>query len=244
MRLCNAPVEPFALALDLARGVSKNDRAFHERNEKYGFESNRDCSLFTGSRVGIIGFGDLARAFRPMLRPFRCPVKVFDPWLPERELLHNDCTPASLDDLLSTSDAVFVFASVTSENQGFLGAFSHPAGRAFCAHEPGRSRRLRSVNGLGQVGPSQSGDGCLSRRALLEAASDSGPSQCDSLRPSLGRNPRSLYGDRKHGIERHGVAVAWLAALELQGCATRNRKPVSKQSSNCVMKPQELPYGC
>ena len=111
-----------ALALDLARGVSKNDRAFHERNEKYGFESNRDCSLFTGSRVGIIGFGDLARAFRPMLRPFRCPVKVFDPWLPERELLHNDCTPASLDDLLSTSDAVFVFASVTSENQGFLGA--------------------------------------------------------------------------------------------------------------------------
>ena len=109
-----------ALALDLARGVSKNDRAFHERNEKYGFESNKDCFLFTGSRVGIIGFGDLARAFRPMVRPFRCPVKVHDPWLPERELLNNDCTPASLDEVLSTSDAVFVFASVTSENQGFL----------------------------------------------------------------------------------------------------------------------------
>ena len=111
-----------ALALDLARGVSKNDRAFHERNEKYGFESNKDCFLFTGSRVGIIGFGDLARAFRPMVRPFRCPVKVYDPWLPERELLNNDCTPASLEEVLSTSDAVFVFASVTSENQGFLTA--------------------------------------------------------------------------------------------------------------------------
>jgi phosphoglycerate dehydrogenase-like enzyme len=111
-----------ALALDLARGVSKNDRAFHERNEKYGFESNKGCFLFTGSRVGIIGFGDLARAFRPMVRPFRCPVKVHDPWLPERELLSNDCTPASLEEVLSTSDAVFVFASVTSENQGFLTA--------------------------------------------------------------------------------------------------------------------------
>ena len=111
-----------ALALDLARGVSKNDRAFHERNEQYGFESNKDCFLFTGSRVGIIGFGDLARAFRPMVRPFRCPVKVHDPWLPERELLNNDCTPASLEEVLSTSDAVFVFASVTSENQGFLTA--------------------------------------------------------------------------------------------------------------------------
>jgi phosphoglycerate dehydrogenase-like enzyme len=111
-----------ALALDLARGVSKNDRAFHERNEIYGFESNRDCFLFTGSRVGIIGFGDLARAFRPMVRAFRCPVKVYDPWLPEREILNNDCTPASLDEVLSTSDAIFVFASVTSENQGFLTA--------------------------------------------------------------------------------------------------------------------------
>ena len=111
-----------ALALDLARGVSKNDRAFRERSEIYGLESNRDCFLFTGSRVGIIGFGDLARAFRPMVRPFRCAVKVYDPWLPEREILNNDCTPASLEEVLSTSDAVFVFASVTSENQGFLGA--------------------------------------------------------------------------------------------------------------------------
>jgi phosphoglycerate dehydrogenase-like enzyme len=110
-----------ALALDLARGVSKNDRAFRDRIEEYGFQSNRDSFLFTGCRVGIIGFGDLARAFRPMIRPFRCPVKVFDPWLPDREILLHDCAPASLDEVLSSSDAVFVFASVTSENEGFLG---------------------------------------------------------------------------------------------------------------------------
>jgi phosphoglycerate dehydrogenase-like enzyme len=111
-----------AFALDLARGVSKNDRAFREKNEIYGLESNRDCFLFTGCRVGIVGFGDLARAFRPLLRPFRCAVKVYDPWLPEREILNNDCSPSTLDELLSTSDAVFVFASVTAENHGFLGA--------------------------------------------------------------------------------------------------------------------------
>ena len=111
-----------ALALDLARGVSNSDRAFRERNEIYGLESNRDCFLLTGCRVGIIGYGDLARAFRPLLRPFRCPVKVYDPWLPEREILNNDCSPSPLDELLSTSDAIFVFASVTAENQGFLSA--------------------------------------------------------------------------------------------------------------------------
>jgi phosphoglycerate dehydrogenase-like enzyme len=111
-----------ALGLDLARGISQNDRAFRESKEEYGFQSNRDAFLFTGCKVGIIGFGDLARAFRPMLRPFHCPVKVYDPWLPEREILQNDCTSGSLDEVLSSSDAVFVFASVTSENQGFLGA--------------------------------------------------------------------------------------------------------------------------
>ena len=110
-----------ALALDLARGVSQNALAFRQRSESYGLASNQGCFLFTGCRVGIIGFGDLGRAFRPMVRPFRCPVKVYDPWLPDREILQNDCTPASLEEVLSTSDAVFVFASVTTENEGFLG---------------------------------------------------------------------------------------------------------------------------
>jgi phosphoglycerate dehydrogenase-like enzyme len=110
-----------AFALDLARGVTQNDRAMRERKETYGLTSNHGFALFTGCRVGIIGFGDLARAFRPLVRPFRCPVKVFDPWLPAREILHQECIPASLDEVLSSSDAIFVFASVTSENQGFLG---------------------------------------------------------------------------------------------------------------------------
>jgi phosphoglycerate dehydrogenase-like enzyme len=131
-----------AFALDLARGVSKNDRAFREKKEIYGLESNQDCFLFTGCRVGIIGFGDLARAFRPLLRPFRCAVKVYDPWLPEREILNNDCSPSSLDELLSTSDAIFVFASVTAENQGFLGA------REFSLIRPGGLFVLMSRAGV------------------------------------------------------------------------------------------------
>jgi phosphoglycerate dehydrogenase-like enzyme len=131
-----------AFALDLARGISKNDRAFRANNELYGLQSNQDSFLFTGCRVGIIGFGDLARAFRPMLRPFHCQVKVFDPWLPEREVLRQDCIPVGLDELLSSSDAVFVFASVTTENQGFLGA------REFALIRPGGIFVLMSRAGV------------------------------------------------------------------------------------------------
>jgi phosphoglycerate dehydrogenase-like enzyme len=109
------------LALDLVRGISRNHGKFKTRTEDYGLASNQGCHLFTGLRVGIIGFGDLGRAFRPLVQPFRCPVKVHDPWLPSREILRYDCVPARLEEVLSWSDAVFVFAGVTAENQGFLG---------------------------------------------------------------------------------------------------------------------------
>ena len=88
----------------------------------YGLESNRDALLLTGAPVGIIGYGDLARAFRPLLQPFGCPVKAYDPWLPDHVLRAQGCAPATLDAVLSTSRFVFVFATVTAENQGFIGA--------------------------------------------------------------------------------------------------------------------------
>src|ERR1700745_3364474 len=109
------------LALDLARGISRNHGKFKTRSEDYGLESNQGCHLFTGLKVGIIGFGDLGRTFRPLVQPFRCPVTVYDPWLPSREILRYDCEPASLGEGLAWSDAIFVFAGVTTENQGFLG---------------------------------------------------------------------------------------------------------------------------
>ena len=54
------PVAEMALAfgLDLARGISKNDRIFRAKAEVYGLKSNQDSFLFSGCRVGIIGFGE------------------------------------------------------------------------------------------------------------------------------------------------------------------------------------------
>src|SRR5258708_27001589 len=94
----------------------------------------------------MIGFGDLARAFRPLIRPFRCPVKVYDPWLPAREIVQHECAPASLEEVLSSSDAIFVFASVTSDNQGFLGK------REFYLIKPGGIFVLMSRAGVVDFG--------------------------------------------------------------------------------------------
>jgi phosphoglycerate dehydrogenase-like enzyme len=117
------PVAEMALgmAIDLARGITAADRAMRAGSETYGLESNAGSFLLASSAVGIIGFGDLGRALRRLLVPFRCPVAVFDPWLPEMAIRREDAEPAGLDDLLRGSRVIFVFASVTSENEGFLG---------------------------------------------------------------------------------------------------------------------------
>src|SRR5258708_15762336 len=163
-----------AFALDLARGVRQADRAMRERKEVYGLSSNRGFSLFTGCRAGIIGFGDLARAFRPLIRPFRCPVKVYDPWLPAREIVQHECAPASLEEVLSSSDAIFVFASVTSDNQGFLGK------REFDLIKPGGIFVLMSRAGVVDFG---------ALTAAAQSAHLRVPTHVFPHEPSLTRSP-------------------------------------------------------
>jgi len=111
-----------AMALNLARGIVDADIDFRAGNEIWGGESNRSARLLGGSDVGIIGFGDLGRALTGVLSGFDVSIKAYDPWLPPSSLIESGVQPAALGDVLSRSDFVFVVASVTSENQGFLGA--------------------------------------------------------------------------------------------------------------------------
>jgi phosphoglycerate dehydrogenase-like enzyme len=110
------------MALDMARGITAADRAFRNGSELYGLAGNEHTFRFAGAPVGIIGFGDLGRQLRDYIRPFRNPVKVYDPWLPDEIIRKHDCTASSLNELLQCSKVIFVFASATSENEGFIGA--------------------------------------------------------------------------------------------------------------------------
>ena len=81
----------------------------------------RRCFSLYGARVGLIGFGDLARAFVPLFQPFGCRVRAYDPWVSAHYMGGFGVEAASLDEILSGSQAIVVFAAATSENQGFLG---------------------------------------------------------------------------------------------------------------------------
>lgn len=108
------------MAIDLGRGISREDRRFRQGKELYLFAGNQDSVSLFGARVGFIGYGYLGRELLPLVLPFRCPVKIYDPWLPDSVITKAGATPAGLDEVLSDSQFIFVLAGVTAENQGFL----------------------------------------------------------------------------------------------------------------------------
>lgn len=113
-----------AMALCLARDVLEADLAFREGSELWGGAGNQSSQLLSHSNIGIIGFGDLGRALARLLVGFRAEISVYDPWLPPSMLTDAGVNPATLDAVLQSSDTIFVVASVTAENQGFLNAVS------------------------------------------------------------------------------------------------------------------------
>jgi phosphoglycerate dehydrogenase-like enzyme len=126
--LSTSPVfaEPVAeaalgMAINLARGITRSDRHMRQGTEEYGLEANRDAFSLFRQEVGFVGLGDLGKAILPLLRPFGCHVRAFDPWLPAEYIQTMGCDPASLEEVLRRSRLVIVVAGVTSQNQGFLG---------------------------------------------------------------------------------------------------------------------------
>ena len=110
------------LAIDLARGISREDRAFRDGRERYLAAGNDDAILLRRSDIGLVGYGNLGRALHALLRPFDATIRAFDPWLPASTLRDAGLVPATLDEVLTHSRVVFVLATVTAESERLLGA--------------------------------------------------------------------------------------------------------------------------
>ena len=130
------------LALDLLRDITEADLAFRQGREAWGLDGNSHARLLTGADVGLIGFGSIGRSLLPLLQPFRPRLRIHDPWLPPSSITDAGAESANLDTVLSESDVVFVLASVTDENQGFLD------GQAFARMRPGAAFILLSRAGV------------------------------------------------------------------------------------------------
>lgn len=112
------------LALACARQIAWTDTAFRysEPNwshTKFPTEIGDTFTLYR-KQVGFIGYGGLARALQPLLRPFDCPIQVYDPWLTPAYLRTQGVTPVDLDALLATSRIIFVLAVPGAANKALL----------------------------------------------------------------------------------------------------------------------------
>jgi len=117
------PVAEAALgmAIDLARGITLSDRHFRQGTERYGLAANRDALSLFRQEVGFVGMGDLGRAILPLLRPFNCHMRAYDPWLPDEYIRTLGCEPSAVEELFRRSRVIFIVAGMTSQNQGFIG---------------------------------------------------------------------------------------------------------------------------
>ena len=80
------PVAEIALGmtLSLLRNIHNAHLDFVKGREKYGLESNLKASLLSEKKIGLLGFGDLARSLYPLLLPFTKDINVYDPWISKK----------------------------------------------------------------------------------------------------------------------------------------------------------------
>lgn len=108
------------LAIDLARGISREDRAFRAGRERYLEDGNADALHLRGSDIGLVGYGNLGRALHRLLVPFAPTLRIHDPWLPASVIEEAGARAATLEELLRSSAIVFMLATVTSDSAELL----------------------------------------------------------------------------------------------------------------------------
>ncbi len=116
------PVAELALGLTLSllRQIHESHQSFKDKNEKYGLEGNKRAQLLNGKKIGLIGFGDLAKSLLPLIKPFTNKIYVYDPWLSNKLIKKKGLFPVSLNNLLKNSDVIYVLATSTTKNKEFL----------------------------------------------------------------------------------------------------------------------------
>jgi phosphoglycerate dehydrogenase-like enzyme len=116
------PVAEIALGmtLSLLRNIHTAHLDFIHKKEKYGLESNLKASLLSGKKIGLLGFGDLAKSLYPMLLPFTKDINVYDPWIPQKIIKKLGFNPMNLNEMFKNCEIIYVLAAVTTKNKNLI----------------------------------------------------------------------------------------------------------------------------
>lgn len=116
-------VAEFTLAqiLNCLRGIQRHSEAM--RRGDWGYRDRKGFTTIDlrGKRVGLLGFGHVARELTKLLRPFEVDLVVYDPYVGEGELSSHGARGVDIKELLSTSDVVSLHLASTPETRHMLG---------------------------------------------------------------------------------------------------------------------------
>ena len=116
------PVAEIALGmtLSLLRNIHNAHFDFIKGKEKYGLESNLNSTLLSEKKIGLMGFGDLAKSLYPLLLPFTKDINVYDPWVPKKIIKKLGFKSVSLNQMFRNCEIIYVLAAVTKKNKNLI----------------------------------------------------------------------------------------------------------------------------
>ncbi len=116
------PVAEIALGmtLSLLRNIHNAHFDFIKGTEKYGLESNLNASLLSEKKIGLVGFGNLARSLCPLLLPFTKDISVYDPWVRRKIIKKLGFKSISLNKMFKNCEIIYVLAAVTTKNKNLI----------------------------------------------------------------------------------------------------------------------------
>lgn len=108
------------MVIDAARDITVGHNAFTTGEEKYLWDGNQETFTLYGKRIGLIGVGGLGNALMPLLRPFDVEFVGYDPWRTDDFIRSRGVESLGLEELLATSDVIYVLAIPSRENRALL----------------------------------------------------------------------------------------------------------------------------
>ncbi len=107
-----------ALLLAGARRVVAHDRAI--RAGAWDIAQADPIHRITGSTLGLVGYGRIARAVQAKLAGFQVRTLVYDPFVAPEEVRANSAEPVDLATLLANSDLISLHAPLTPETRHII----------------------------------------------------------------------------------------------------------------------------
>jgi len=75
----------------------------------------------SGRSVGVIGFGRVGQRLVELLEPFRCSVRIYDPFIDQQKVQAPGATSVALEEMIRESDVVVLCAATNPGSRHLLG---------------------------------------------------------------------------------------------------------------------------